>query len=220
MKKKRQSNCYPLRSLNIISPNVDVPLDHKDAIHYWFRSCYLHNAQMNGSINYRSFCNGWPPQKWSTLSRAKIQGDNKALRAESQKSKKFFESSKILIEVMMDGFPRWPGCIGIDYPGGHKTASVVSVWAFNVPAFGRYPYTQIGLSMGIGDGSSVAQTERDLKLLIPVDRWIKSSSTKIILFGRKYCPARGHNQEDCPICHQYGIKSRMWSKTSCLTLIW
>jgi endonuclease III len=48
----------------------------------------------------------------------------------------------------------------------------------------------------------VAQTEKDLKRLIPESKWNKVH-LQIIYFGRKYCPARGHNWKECPICSNY-----------------
>jgi endonuclease-3 len=47
----------------------------------------------------------------------------------------------------------------------------------------------------------VEQTEKDLKRLFPKETWNKLH-LQIIFFGRKYCPARGHKAEDCPICGQ------------------
>jgi endonuclease-3 len=54
----------------------------------------------------------------------------------------------------------------------------------------------------------VVQTEKDLKKVFPKETWGKVH-IQIILFGRKYCPARGHKPEACPVCRLYGVKKRM-----------
>jgi endonuclease-3 len=48
----------------------------------------------------------------------------------------------------------------------------------------------------------VEQTEKDLKRLIPEEKW-KKAHLQIIYFGREYCPARGHDWQACPICKKH-----------------
>lgn len=209
--KKKDKAIAILKILEHYFPNVDVPLDHKDA--YTLLVSVMLSAQCTdervNKITPQLFAMADTPQKMVTLSRAKIQEIIKPCGLSPAKSKGIFESSKILIEKYDGQVPDDLAALE-SLPGvGHKTASVVLCQAFNVPAFPVDTHIhRSAYRWGLSDGSSVAQTERDLKLLIPVDRWIKAH-LQIILFGRKYCPARGHNQEDCPICHQYGIKSRM-----------
>jgi endonuclease-3 len=50
--------------------------------------------------------------------------------------------------------------------------------------------------------------ERDLKALFPEEDWGKVH-LQIILFGRKYCPARGHDLRACPICSWAASKARI-----------
>ncbi|HRE96332.1 MAG TPA: endonuclease III, partial [Flavobacteriales bacterium] len=52
---------------------------------------------------------------------------------------------------------------------------------------------------------NVEQTEKDCKRLFPEKSWNKLH-LQIIFFGRKYCPARGHQAETCPICSKIGRK--------------
>src|SRR5690606_6951852 len=76
-------------------------------------------------------------------------------------------------------------------PGvGHKTASVVMAQAFNVPAFPVDTHIhRLMIRWGLTNGKSVAQTERDAKSLFPEEKWNKLH-IQIILYGRKYSPAR------------------------------
>ena len=91
-------------------------------------------------------------------------------------------------------------------PGvGHKTASVVMSQAFGVPAFPVDTHIhRLAIRWGLTEGKNVVQTERDLKAAFPEMHWNKLH-LQIIFYGREYCPARGHNKANCPICSQYGV---------------
>ncbi|MBR2898645.1 MAG: endonuclease III [Fibrobacter sp.] len=86
-------------------------------------------------------------------------------------------------------------------PGvGHKTASVVMSHAYKIPAFPVDTHIhRLAERWGLSDGSSVEQTEKDLKKIFPENEWEKRH-LQIIYYGRTYCKARGHKVEDCPIC--------------------
>ena len=86
-------------------------------------------------------------------------------------------------------------------PGvGHKTASVVRAQAFDIPAFPVDTHIhRLAARWGLSSGRNVVETERDLKLLFPMDTWNRRH-LQIIFFGREYCPARSHDLESCPIC--------------------
>ena len=86
-------------------------------------------------------------------------------------------------------------------PGvGHKTASVVMVQAFGVPAFPVDTHIhRLAERWRLSDGSNVKRTEEDLKALFPEEEW-GFAHLAIIWFGRDHCPARGHDLEGCPIC--------------------
>src|SRR5690606_23571773 len=92
-----------------------------------------------------------------------------------------------------------------ELPGvGHKTASVIMSQAFNVPAFPVDTHIhRLIYRWGLSNGKNVVQTEKDCKRLFPKELWNKIH-IQIILFGREYCPARGHLKENCPICSQIG----------------
>lgn len=86
-------------------------------------------------------------------------------------------------------------------PGvGHKTASVVMVQAFGVPAFPVDTHIhRLAARWGLSDGTSVERTERDLRALFPEPEWAKRH-LQIIYFGRSHCPALRHEPSTCPIC--------------------
>jgi endonuclease-3 len=123
------------------------------------------------------------------------------------KSKAISKLSEILVEKyngkVPDNFEDLEALPGV----GHKTASVVMTQIFGMPAFPVDTHIhRLAYRWGLSNGKSVEQTERDLKRLIPEKLWDKVH-LQIIYFGRKYCPARGHIWEACPICSKHMRRS-------------
>ena len=122
------------------------------------------------------------------------------------KSKNIYNLSKTLVEKYGGDVPRTFEELEA-LPGvGHKTASVMMIHAFKVPAFPVDTHIhRLAKRWGLSDGSSVEQTEADLKKIFPKDEWEKRH-LQIIYFGRTYCKAMGHKPESCPICKVVGCK--------------
>lgn len=123
------------------------------------------------------------------------------------KSKAISNLSKIIIEKhagqVPNTFEELEALPGV----GHKTASVVMSQAFGFPAFPVDTHIhRLAFRWGLSNGKNVTQTEKDLKRLFPESSWNKLH-LQIIYFGRAYCPARGHDPSECPICSKYGRKS-------------
>jgi endonuclease-3 len=177
-------------------PSVEVPLKHNDP--FTLLIAVLLSAQCTdervNQVTPKLFALADDPFEMSKLSIAK--------------SKAIVNTSKILVEKYKGKVPSQMHLLE-ELPGvGHKTASVVMCQAFNVPAFPVDTHIhRLAYRWGLSDGSSVKKTEQDLKALIPEERWIKAH-LQIILFARKYCPARGHVAADCPVCKDYGVKGR------------
>jgi endonuclease-3 len=95
-------------------------------------------------------------------------------------------------------------------PGvGHKTASVVLVQAFGIPAFPVDTHIhRLAARWGLSDEKSVEKTERDLKAVFAPETWARVHLS-MIYFGREYCPARGHDLSTCPICSWAATRKRM-----------
>jgi endonuclease-3 len=91
---------------------------------------------------------------------------------------------------------------------GHKTASVVMVQAFGVPAFPVDTHIhRLAARWQLSRARTVEETEQDLKALFPQERWSRLH-LQIIYFGRQYCPALRHVPADCPICSWAMSKAR------------
>ena len=116
------------------------------------------------------------------------------------KSKNIYHLSKPLVEKYGGEVPRTFEELEA-LPGvGHKTASVMMIHSFKVPAFPVDTHIhRLAKRWGLSDGSSVEQTEADLKKIFPKEEWEKRH-LQIIYFGRTYCKAMGHKPENCPIC--------------------
>ena len=122
------------------------------------------------------------------------------------KSRNIYNLSKTLVEKYDGEVPRTFEELEA-LPGvGHKTASVMMIHAFKVPAFPVDTHIhRLAKRWGLSDGSSVEQTEADLKKIFPKEEWEKRH-LQIIYFGRTYCKAMGHKPENCPICKVVGCK--------------
>jgi endonuclease-3 len=120
------------------------------------------------------------------------------------KSKAIHRLSEILLEKhngqVPESFEELEHLPGV----GHKTASVVMSQAFQHPAFPVDTHIhRLACRWGLSSGKNVETTEKDLKKLIPKALWNKAH-LQIIYFGREYCPARGHQPMNCPICSVVG----------------
>jgi endonuclease-3 len=86
-------------------------------------------------------------------------------------------------------------------PGvGHKTASVVYSQAFGGYAFPVDTHIhRLAKRWRLSNGKNVIQTELDLKMLFDKTKW-HDMHIRMILFGREFCKALGHNIDKCQIC--------------------
>ena len=116
------------------------------------------------------------------------------------KSVNIFKLSQALVEKFKGEIPHTFEELE-SLPGvGHKTASVIMSHIFKLPAFPVDTHIhRLAERWGLSDGSSVEKTEEDLKKAFPKEEWEKRH-LQIIYFGRNYCKARGHKDEECPIC--------------------
>ncbi len=201
MKKKEKIN-YIISKLEELFPNPSVPLKHKDS--YTLLIAVLLSARCTdervNKITPILFKKADSPKKMVKLSIEEIREIIRPCGLSPQKSKAIFGLSKILIEKHNSIVPN--NFEDLEYlPGvGHKTASVVMCQAFNKPAFPVDTHIfRLIRRWGISKGKSVQKVEEDSKKAFPKELWIKLH-LQIIYFGRKYCPSRSHNSNNCPIC--------------------
>jgi endonuclease-3 len=188
--------------------NPPVPLDHKDP--YTLLIAVLLSAQCTdervNKITPLLFSKADNPYDMIKLSVEEIQAIIRPCGLSPAKSKGIYGLSKRLVEEFEGQVPADMGILESLPAVGHKTASVVMSQAFGIPAFPVDTHIhRLAWRWGLSNGKSVTQTEKDLKRLIPKTKW-NDVHIQIILFGRKYCPARGHNPVECPICSFAGRK--------------
>lgn len=204
------------RILEELFPEVPVPLEHRDP--YTLLVAVLLSAQCTDAR-----VNQVTPDLWELadnpydMARQDVEAIKEIIRPcglSPRKSKAIYDLSHILIDKhggqVPESFEALEALPGV----GHKTASVVMSQAFGVPAFPVDTHIhRLAWRWTLSTGKNVEKTEADLKRLFPRESWNKLH-LQIIFFGRAYCPARGHNPYECPICKDYGRKSMFaeWDK--------
>lgn len=190
-------------------PEVPVPLDHKDP--YTLLVAVLLSAQCTDErvnrITPLLFERADNPKDMAQVPVDEIREIIRPCGLSPRKSAAISELSNILVEKYGGAVPEDMEALEA-LPGvGHKTASVVMAQAFGEPAFPVDTHIhRLAYRWGLSTGKNVQRTEYDLKRLFPKELWNKLH-LQIIFFGREYCPARGHDPRECPICSQYGRKT-------------
>jgi endonuclease-3 len=201
---KKERVAFIADTLERLFPETPVPLDHSDA--YTLLIAVLLSAQCTdervNQITPSLFARANNPYDMVKLSVEEIREIIKPCGLSPAKSKAIWGLSDILINQhegqVPESFEALEALPGV----GHKTASVVMSQAFGHPAFPIDTHIhRLAQRWKLTNGKNVEQTEKDLKRLFPRETWNKLH-LQIIFFGRKYCPARGHKIEECPICGQ------------------
>lgn len=193
--------------LEELYPETPIPLDHQDS--YTLLIAVLLSAQCTdvrvNKVTPFLFEKAATPEEMILLDVEDIRQIIRPCGLSPRKSKAIHRLSEILLEEhggeVPESFESLEALPGV----GHKTASVVMAQAFGVPAFPVDTHIhRLAKRWGLSEGKNVVQVEKDLKALFPKKTWNKLH-LQIIFYGREYCPARGHNPEECPICTKYGV---------------
>lgn len=193
---------WVMNELSSLYPKTPIPLDHKNE--YTLLIAVLLSAQCTdervNKVTPALFNLADNPEKMSKLSVATIRKIIKPCGLSPKKSKAIKALSILLISKHDGQVPRSFEELE-NLPGvGHKTASVVMSQAFGVPAFPVDTHIhRLAQRWGLTNGRNVAQTEKDLKRLFPIEKW-NSLHLQIIFYGREYCSARGCDGTVCPMC--------------------
>lgn len=192
-------------NLERLFPVVPIPLKHRDPFTLLV-AVMLSGRSTDAMVNRVTpalFAKADTPAAMARLSADEIRTFIKPCGLSPAKSKNIRATSQILVDrfggIVPQTFEDLESLPGV----GHKTASVVMSQAFGKPAFPVDTHIhRLAHRWGLSNGRSVVQTERDLKRLFPEKLWNKLH-LQMIYFGRKYCPARGHDKQKCPICCQF-----------------
>jgi endonuclease-3 len=199
---KTQRAAYIQRRLAELYPETPVPLDHRDA--YTLLIAVLLSAQCTdirvNQITPGLFARAATPAAMAQLPVADIEAIVRPCGLGPQKARAISGLSHLLLS-------RHGGIVPADLaalealPGvGHKTAQVVMAQAFGVPSFPVDTHIhRLAQRWCLADGSSVLQTERELKALFPREAW-NALHLQIIFYGREHCTARSCDGTTCEIC--------------------
>ena len=199
---KKERAAFILDTLHRLYPETPVPLDNKD--NYTLLIAVLLSAQCTdervNKVTPALFQLADNPFDMQHVPIDEIYQIVRPCGLAPQKSSAISTLSKILVD-------RFNGEVPSDLKGleslpgvGHKTASVVMSQGFGYPAFPVDTHIhRLAQRWGLTKGKNVVQTERDLKMLFPKDRW-NQLHLQIIFYGREFCSARGCDGRVCKIC--------------------
>jgi endonuclease-3 len=196
--------------LDRLYPKPPIPLDHRDPFTLLIAvllSAQTTDAQVN-KVTPALFALAANPHDMARLTEAEILGAIRSCGLSPSKAKNIRRLSQILLEEHGGEVPRDLAALET-LPGvGHKTASVVMSQAFGEPAFAVDTHIhRLAHRWRLSNGTTVEQTERDLKKVFPREEWSRRH-LQIIYFGREYCPARNHDATACPICSWAAARGR------------
>lgn len=202
MKTKKERAEYIGRKLNELYPEVPIPLDHTDA--FTLLIAVLLSAQCTDErvnlVTPALFAKADTPQGMAKLSVAKIKECIATCGLANSKASNIKRLSEMLVNEFDGTVPRTFEALE-KLPGvGHKTASVVMIHAFKIPAFPVDTHIhRLAQRWKLTNGKNVVQTEADLKKLWPKEDWEKLH-LQIITYGREHCTARGCDGTKCILC--------------------
>ena len=200
-----------LRILDDLYPEPPIPLDHTDP--FTLLVAVLLSAQTTDDrvnlVTPGLFAMARTPAAMAKCSVSEILEQIRSCGLAPGKAKNIKALSEILVRehggivpADMDALEALPGV-------GHKTASVVLIQAFGIPAFPVDTHIhRLGARWGLSDGKNVEKTELDLKAVFAREDWARVHLS-MIYFGREYCPARGHDLSTCPVCGWTASKQRV-----------
>ncbi len=206
---RKEKAIHITKILEDLYPETPIPLDHADP--YTLLVAVLLSAQCTDArvnkVTPHLFAEAATPQEMIQMKVEDIKAIIRPCGLSPRKSKAIYDLSHIILDKHDGEVPQSFEALEA-LPGvGHKTASVVMSQAFGVPAFPVDTHIhRLAYRWTLSTGKNVDKTEKDLKRLFPREIWNKLH-LQIIFFGREYCPARGHDPHQCPICSKYGRKT-------------
>ncbi|BBM89543.1 endonuclease III [Spirochaetota bacterium] len=193
---------FVARTLTKLYPDPKPPLDYSS--HFTLLISVLLSANSTdkavNKVTPHLFARASTPKQMMNLTPKQIETIIKPCGLAPQKSKAIHTLSKILHTKYQGAVPQAEADLEA-LPGvGHKTASVVRVQAFKIPAFPVDTHIhRLAQRWQLSSGRNVKTTEQDLKKLFPKKNWGRLH-LQFIFFGREYCKARYHDETTCPIC--------------------
>ncbi len=212
---KREEKARRIQAqLDELYPELVAPLSHEDP--YTLLIAVLLSAQCTdvrvNQVTPELFARASTPEAMLKLSVEEIREIIRPCGLSPSKAKAIAELSRVIVDEHDGQVPRTFQELEALRGVGHKTASVVIVQAFGMPAFPVDTHIhRLAARWGLSQAKNVEQTERDLKKLFARETWGRVH-LQMIYFGRECCPARGHDLTACPICSWAASKARIASE--------
>lgn len=189
-------------ALDLYFPSPPIPLIHKDPFTLLVAvvlSAQCTDARVN-LVTPALFARADTAEKMAQLSVEEIRKLISSCGLSNTKAKNLQKMAEILSTQYAGQVPhcfadleRLPGV-------GRKTASVVMSQAFGIPAFPVDTHIfRSAHRWKLSTEKSLLGVENDLKQCFQRDKW-NLRHLQIIYFCRKFCPAKGHQINLCPIC--------------------
>ncbi|KPK32640.1 MAG: endonuclease III [Chlamydiae bacterium SM23_39] len=193
---------FIIKTLNRYFPNPKIFLKYKNR--YTLLISVLLSSQSTDKIVNKItpilFCKADSPKKMLKLSFSEIEKIIKPCGLSKIKTKAILELSKILVERYSSKVPNTFKSLESLPRVGHKTASVVLAFGFGKFTFPVDTHIRrCAIRWELTKKKSSIQIEKDLKRIFPKKYW-KKLHLQIIYFARKFCKAKGHKIDKCPIC--------------------
>lgn len=205
---KKEKALWIAEQLEELFPDPGIPLKHHSDFTLLIAvllSAQCTDARVN-QVTPQLFALADTPEKMQHIPVEQVVEIIKPCGLYKRKAEAIVGLSEILVKKHRGKVPNTFAALE-ELPGvGHKTASVVMSQAFHKPAFPVDTHIhRLAKRWGLSEGKTVVQAEKNLKAAFPRELWNKVH-LQIIYYARKYCPARGHKEEKCPICR--GLQER------------
>jgi endonuclease-3 len=206
---KKERATFVINTLKELYPTIPIPLNHKDP--YTLLIAVLLSAQCTdvrvNKITPILFAKADNPYDMIKMSVEEIKDIIRPCGLSPMKSKGIHGLSHILIDKHGGNVPQSFESLEELPAVGHKTASVVMSQAFGFPAFPVDTHIhRLMYRWNLSSGKNVVETEKDAKLIFPIDTW-NDLHLQMIWYGREYSQARGWNLENDIITKTIGRKT-------------
>jgi endonuclease-3 len=202
LKKKKSLALSILKHLTRLAPNAKITLDYSNNIELLFAvilSAQCTDKKVN-EITEKLFKKYTDIDAYIKVNTKEFEKDIYSAGFYKNKTKNILASAKIIKEEFNGEVPNTMKDI-LKLPGvSRKTANVVLSNAYGVVEGIAVDTHVIRLSqkMGLTVNKTPEKIEKDLMKIIPKKDW-KNFTNYMIEYGRKYCPAKKHNHDKCPI---------------------
>jgi len=130
------------------------------------------------------------------------------------KAKNILKTAKVLKENFGGKIPKTVSEL-TKLPGvGRKTALIVQSNLYGILegiAVDTH-VKRLSQKLGLTNNSEPEKIEKDLMQILPRKEWF-DFTYRMIEYGRKYCPAKKHNCQKCPLTKIYPKASDIWPKS-------